>query len=71
MVVREGEVSLQADAETRTALPGAFEIDTGFDFTVPNTTYLIGMGKVGKGGRVAPCATVRTPLLSSPLPPAY
>lgn len=43
---------------TPTAIPGAFEIDTGSDFTVPNSTYLVGLAKVNHRGQVAPVASV-------------
>ncbi|GJN78661.1 hypothetical protein PLIIFM63780_002170 [Purpureocillium lilacinum] len=43
---------------TPTAIPGAFEIDTGSDFTVPNSTYLVGLAKVNHRGQVAPVASM-------------
>jgi hypothetical protein len=49
----------QPDLSTPTMLskPGAFEIDTGHDFPSPNSTYLIGLGKVDSNGIVSPVAT--------------
>jgi hypothetical protein len=41
-----------------TAVPSAYEIDTGEDFIVPNNRYLIGMAKVNNRGVVAPVASV-------------
>ncbi|KAE8379327.1 hypothetical protein BDV26DRAFT_291352 [Aspergillus bertholletiae] len=43
---------------TPTATAGAYEIDSGADFTVPNDTYLVGLAKVDHRGRVAPVASV-------------
>lgn len=41
-----------------TAIPGAYEIDTGDDFNVPNHRYLVGLAKVNHRGQVAPVASV-------------
>ncbi|KAK5988610.1 hypothetical protein PT974_10096 [Cladobotryum mycophilum] len=43
---------------TPTAVSGAFEIDTGTDFNVPNNTYLVGLAKVNNRGQVVPVASV-------------
>jgi hypothetical protein len=48
---------------TPTAVSGAFEIDTGADFTVPNDNYLVGLAKVNHRGQVAPVASVSIPPL--------
>ncbi|KAF5855991.1 hypothetical protein ETB97_008110 [Aspergillus alliaceus] len=41
-----------------TAAPGAYEIDSGADFNVPNNTYLVGLAKVNNRGQVAPVASM-------------
>ncbi|EHK18285.1 uncharacterized protein TRIVIDRAFT_77102 [Trichoderma virens Gv29-8] len=43
---------------TPSAIPGAYEIKTGTDFTVPNNTYLVGLAKVNNRGQVAPVASI-------------
>lgn len=40
------------------ATPGSYEVKTGTDFNVPNSTYLIGLAKVNNRGQVAPVASV-------------
>jgi len=56
MVIKQGTPTLQGP--TMTSLPAAFEIDCGHDFSNPNTTYLIGMGKADSNGVVTPVASV-------------
>lgn len=63
MVVTGGSVALDGEAETLTALPGAFEIDTGYDFVVPNTRYVLGMALADQSGHPAPTNTVSCLLL--------
>ncbi|KAE8357181.1 hypothetical protein BDV27DRAFT_94477 [Aspergillus caelatus] len=41
-----------------TAIPGAFEIDTGTDFMVPNNNYLVGLAKPNNRGQLFPVASV-------------
>ncbi|KAK5988485.1 hypothetical protein PT974_09968 [Cladobotryum mycophilum] len=41
-----------------TSIPGAYEIDTGSDFNVPNNTYLVGLAKVNHRGQIAPVASI-------------
>ncbi|KAL6875858.1 hypothetical protein HDV57DRAFT_510669 [Trichoderma longibrachiatum] len=41
-----------------TAASGAFEVQTGSDFTMPNNTYLLGLAKVNNRGQVAPVASI-------------
>ncbi|KFZ24006.1 hypothetical protein V502_01515 [Pseudogymnoascus sp. VKM F-4520 (FW-2644)] len=40
------------------AVAGAYEIQTGIDFNVPNGTYLVGLAKVNNRGQVAPVASI-------------
>ncbi|KIN03349.1 hypothetical protein OIDMADRAFT_51318 [Oidiodendron maius Zn] len=40
------------------AILGAYEVQTGTDFTVPNGTYLLGLAKVNNRGQVAPVASM-------------
>lgn len=58
MVVDGESISLALDQETYNAPPGAFEITTGKNFKIPNTKYLIGIGKIGKDKYVVPTACV-------------
>ncbi|KAL7930193.1 hypothetical protein V8C35DRAFT_283764 [Trichoderma chlorosporum] len=43
---------------TPSAISGAYEIQTGSDFTNPNNTYLVGLAKVDHRGRVAPVGSI-------------
>ncbi|ETS84696.1 hypothetical protein PFICI_02721 [Pestalotiopsis fici W106-1] len=46
-------------APTLTARQGAFEIDTDMSFVTPNSTYLVGLGKINPGlGAVGPVASI-------------
>ncbi|PMD36348.1 hypothetical protein L207DRAFT_434430 [Hyaloscypha variabilis F] len=56
MVVNQGTPTLQGP--TMTSSPSAFEIDCDHDFPIPNTTYLIGMGKLDNNGVVTPVASM-------------
>ncbi|KAL4753492.1 hypothetical protein BDW72DRAFT_190945 [Aspergillus terricola var. indicus] len=46
------------DAISPTSRPGAYEIDTGTDFTLPNNTYLVGLAKVNNRGQAAPVVSM-------------
>lgn len=46
-------------AQTLDSPAGAFQIATDDSFTIPNDSYLIGLGKVNSAGIVSPVASVR------------
>lgn len=46
-------------AETHDAAAGSFQVLTDQSFTMPNDSYLIGLGKVNSAGIVSPVASVR------------